>query len=52
MQDEKTIRTTRSKAVIKRTTTTTIQDEKTIRTVIPKPLNLNYVTKIKIKFFQ
>jgi hypothetical protein len=51
-RNKKTMKTTRSKAVIKRTTTTTIQDEKTIRTVIPKPLNLNYVTKIKIKFFQ
>jgi hypothetical protein len=51
-QNKKTMKTIRSKAVAKRATTTTIQDEKTIKTVIPKPLNPNYVTKIKIKFFQ
>jgi hypothetical protein len=46
-QNKKTMKTTRSKVMAKRTTTTTIQDEKTIKTKIPKPLNPNYVTEIK-----
>lgn len=45
-------KTTRSKVMAKRATITTMQDEKNIRIIIPKPLNPNYVTKIKIKFFQ